>query len=240
MKTVHYLLLLCSLLIISSCTSLKMGLATSKKVKRKVMVNETTQDTVVFLPMSHIAKPSFYESVKENVDSLRANNYIIFLEGIGIKDSLPINEELTYKKKLRKLLGFTLTSYQDSTNKSLPKAFANKKYIEQTTENTGIQTDVDLVIDLQMNQIIDKYENKYGEIPLSECDHSTALDQKYACEDLSNKSFYAIYIAREKHIMNEFKRHNLPKVVMIYGKAHWKFLYIDLYDLGYRLVEGKI
>jgi len=216
-----------------------LNLITSKEVKRKVLVNNKN-DTIVFLPMTHVAKPEFYKSVKENVDTLRKKGYLIFYEGIGLKSDYNEADKIKYYKKLRKLLGFHLTSYRDSSNQSLNKAYFNKKYVAQSSKNTGIIKGIDYNIDLDVKEVIQEYENKYQEIKLLNCDIKTSLNDKYDCENLSNRSFFVINVAREKHIMEKYKELTPSKLVMIYGKSHWKFIYPDLYKLGFRLVEGKI
>lgn len=93
----------------------------------------------MYIGMSHIAKPEFYESVKQIVDSLRKEDYTIFYEGVGLDTSKYSKATLdTILRKQRRLLGINLTRYKDSSNKSLPKAFKNKKYIDQTAKNTGV------------------------------------------------------------------------------------------------------
>jgi len=198
-------------------------------------------DTIVFLPMSHVGKPSFYSSVKYNIDSLRKKKYKVIYEGVGMDTTLPRKDQVIYKKKLRKLLGFHLSqTYQDSTNQSIPKAFKNKKYVAQNKENTGLLPEIDTNIDLTKNEMIDQYEEKYGIINLDNCDLSTELDQPYECNDLSNKSFYATNIIREQYIIEEISKIKSQNLIMVYGKSHWKFLYPKLYKLGYELIEGKI
>lgn len=178
--------------------------------------------TVVFVPMIHIAKPTFYKDVKKKLDSLRAEGFVVFYESVSYDRKKYGSKELdTLDRKIRKMLGIYFSSYKDSTNASLPKAFFNDKYVLQSRSRTGIGPP-DINVDLPLDTLLKMYEEKYGEIKLAPCDFTTPLKADYDCKTLNSE--YVLHTARDEYIVQHVRQSAYKKIVLVYGKAHFRFI----------------
>lgn len=189
--------------------------------------------------MTHIAKPEFYESVKQIVDSLRKDGYAIFYEGVSIDTNKYSKATLdTILRKQRRLLGFHLTPYNDSTNKSLPKALKNKKYIAQTLSNTGIHIEKDIKADLPMDSLINLWEKENKkQVPLTTYDFETPLNAPYKPK-YKLSSWDIEYKYRNSHLEKTILESKYKKIAVVYGKAHYKWIKVYLTNLkGYEKVK---
>lgn len=224
--------------LILSCQAVLVKITTPKSIQKKIKVlhKKDTDQTIVFFPMSHVGKISYYESCKPIIDSLRNKGYVIFYESVAIKDSLDSDNVTEYKKKFRKILGFHL-----SENKELlPDEYHIKNYTIQDYGLMGLNSN-DKILDLGINRIIDAFEKSKGEIVLNECDLETPLNEKYDCKNKLNQyKFYITNKYRDDYIFSELKKMTDNKIVLVYGESHWYFIYADLVKHGYKLVRGKI
>jgi len=203
----------------------------------KVLENHKGQ-TIVFFPMVHVGKESYYKDCKTIIDSLRNDGFKIFYENIAFKDELDSLTELEYNKKVRAILGFN--SSMNSDNESLPKIYSKKNYILQDYALMGISQN-DTNLDLDKKAIIDSIEKKYGKIQLTECDINTSLDDEYDCNsDYDKYAFEFKNKFRDSYISNEVLKLKEDKIVLIYGKMHWYFVYPDLIKNGFKLTQGKV
>ncbi len=204
----------------------------------KVLYNKEDERTIVFIPMVHVGKEKYYESVKMLIDSLRQNGYIFFFEGLSMKKGLDSVQSIEYSKKLRKFLGYNLSF--DEENLSLPYYYNSKRYQKQDYNNLGI-TKKDINVDLTLKAVIDSFENKYFKINLNEYDLATNLNSKYKCKDNYKKYTWSITQEfRNPYLSKRILNTKHKKLAIIYGKAHWMYIYPSLRDNGYQLIEGKL
>ena len=206
----------------TSCSRIYLGLVSSKKVKTETFYNEELDKTLVCFPMVHLNKPEFYEDVKVKLHDLREKGYVVYYEGVKF-DSLAMSKPKTdtLKRKMRKLLGFNFTNYADSTNKSLPKIFKNKKYALQTRESIGIN-EKDINVDFSVSEIINNYETNHGKIILTECDLETPLNDKYECNTLPKVYENEVIVyARNDKIFQAVKNSRHQKIALVYGRKHF-------------------
>lgn len=224
------------LLLFTSCTSILVNLITKDDINSNLLVYENQfEKKVVFLPMIHIGKEKYYQSVKTIVDSLRNQNFIVLYEGVSKEFS---ND--TILRKFRKVTGFHFTQYNDSANKSLPKALKNKKYVSQTRENTGIEKD-DINADYSLDSLIYHYEKKYSEIKLSECDFTTALNSEYKCKDtVQYNKYHLLHSLRDDNVNKFLQKYIHRDIVIVYGKGHKYMIHADLRDNNYKIIKGKL
>jgi len=217
------LLLIVLLAIFStSCSRIYLGLVSSKKVITETFYNEELDKTLVCFPMVHLNKPEFYEDVRKKLTNLREEGYVVYYEGIKF-DSLQMAKPKidSLKRKMRKLLGFNFTNYKDSTNKSFPKFFKNKKYALQTRESIGINEN-DINVDFSVSEIITNYETNHGKIILTECDLETPLNDKYECDVLPKVYENEVIVyARNDKIFQAVKNSRHQKIALVYGKMHF-------------------
>lgn len=225
--------------LVLSCQALIYKLNVPSSVKTEKLVNDEGREVVIF-EMAHLAKPKFYQSVSDKIKSLRQEGYVVYFESVEFEpthDSL-VKDRL--QRKMRKLLGHDLTTdYKDSTNLSLPKHFDNSNYVMQSVENTGLDLESDKLVDLTAQEIIKKYEAKYGEIELNDCDLNTNFGEMYECtEDGEVDSFYALNTIREDYIAEYVSESSDQKIALVYGKSHHYFIRANLRDLaGFQPVD---
>ncbi len=227
-------------LLLSSCRSIIYKIVVGKSNiynDLKVLKNDKGQE-VVFLPMVHIGKESYYRDCKAIIDSLRIDGFKVFYENIAYKNDLDSITKLNYDKKVRSILGHS--PKLDAENKSLPKFYNKRNYIVQDYALMGITQD-DTNLDLDKKAIIDSIESKYGKLALSECDLTTQLYEEYGCKSKNRKYLFAFTNEfRDPYISREILKLNEDKIVLVYGKMHWYFVYPDLIKNGFKLTHGKV
>lgn len=221
-----------------------LNLVTKDSVKDEIKTLSHTNDNriVVFVPMVHLGKPDYYKSAKTLIDSLRKEDFVVFYEGIAIQKEIDSTSLDTINRKLRKFLGFHLSrNYKDSTNLSLPKAYRNNDYVMQDYKVMGVKMNEDFRVDLPKDEIIKGYEDEVKPIILTDCDLETPLKAKYKCKDTTEySSHFILQTLRNKHIIKETLALDKKKIIMVYGKAHWKFIWPGLRDAGFEITQGKM
>lgn len=223
---------------VCSCKAVYLKIVTKKDVIKsiKVLRNENTDQTIIFIPTVHVGKVSYYESFKPLIDSLRKENYIIFKEGLKIVKNVDNKQKISYQKKFRKILGIHL----DTERTSYLKNGQLKNYVLQNYAAMGVY-ESDSILDLGIDGIIDSLEIKHGEIKLNFCDIETPLTEKYQCKKrLKKLEWDALQTFRNEFITGKLKKSKEKKIVLLYGKSHWHFIYAPLNNLGFRLIQGKI
>jgi len=234
-----FITLILLLFIVSSCTSILLKVITSKKIKTKVFYNQEKDKTLVIFPVLHINHPEFYADAKVKLEKLRQQGYIVFLEGVALKDSTSFSSQQidTIKRKMRKITGFNLTNYKNEQNKSIPKAIRNSKYVSQSYENMGIQPE-DITIDIPMNELIEIYEEKYGVIQLTQCDWETDYLEKYECETVPKvRADDVLIYTRNDTIEKRVYESKLKKIALVYGSGHFNFIKGGFQQNGYKEVD---
>lgn len=208
---------------------------------RELKVFEKDDQKVVYIGTTHLAKPSFFAEVKQQVDSLRKEGFVFIKEGVSIAEGTSEKEVDTLRRKLRQLIGLTIGDYSNKENKSLPKLYTSGDYIMQTDLLLGLNSN-DVRVDLTYNEMIAAHEEKYGEIILTECDWKTDLFDKYDCRDGNayNQSFYVVDILRTDHIVDHVLNTDAKKVAIVYGAGHFKWFYPDLIKNGYEYKNEKL
>jgi hypothetical protein len=208
---------------------------------REIKVFEKDDQRVLFMGMTHLAKPSFFKEVKAQIDSLRSEGYVFFKEGIYFENNTTTAQKDTLQRKFRQLIGLTIGDYTDKNNKSLPKYFSSGDYIMQSDSLLGLDSE-DLSVDLSYNEMIRIHESKYGDIQLTECDWSTDLYAPYECRDGNafEKSFYVVDIARTDYLFETVLKSNHKKIAIVYGAGHFKWLYPDMLKAGYEYKNKKL
>ncbi|WP_157111653.1 hypothetical protein [Nonlabens spongiae] len=226
-------------LMLSACT--RMILNSRATHARELKVFEKDDQKVVYIGTTHLAKPSFFKEVRQQVDSLRNEGFVFIKEGVSIKEGTSDKEVDTLRRKLRQLIGLTIGDYSNKENKSLPKLYTSGDYIMQTDSLLGLNS-TDKRVDLTYNEMIAAHEEKYGEIILTECDWKTDLFDKYDCRDGNayNQSFYVVDILRTDLIVDYVLNTEAKKVAVIYGAGHFKWFYPDLIKNGYEYKNEKL
>src|SRR5690606_952865 len=145
------LILLCSLLLLASCTRPTNRLSMAGREKHyKIMQITNGTKNVAFIGIKHLTKPKDLAKFKRDIDSLRDDGYTIMYEGvhIGTKDSVV---EDVIRRKFRRVTGFNLSAYLDATN-IIANIFKVAGVIERS------RYDEDICADYSIDSIVLKYE----------------------------------------------------------------------------------
>lgn len=190
------------------------------------------------VPMLHINRPEFYKITKSKIDSLRNNGYKVFYESIesNINDSIQLD---IIMRKFRRITGFALLDYMDTKNEEF-KFLQNQKFVSQNEVDYGVDYDIDYRADLNLEDLIYHYENKYGDIILNDCDYSTQFGKKYRCSNVeSNNVYYILNTLRDSHVLNEIKQSDFKKIVLVYGRIHIMDLHSKFINIGWQHQKHK-
>lgn len=234
-------------LLLTSCRMITTTILSRTDHLEKWHVGECWSDTlpkrVYILGMQHIARQSFYDDVKARIDSLRQEGYVVYWEGLSIERNMDSMVLDTLNRKMRKLMGFHLTSYLDDENAS-QKAYNKKKYVEQDYEYLGIHVDSSCCVhaDYTLGGIIEQYEIDKGEIMLSDYDWSTPLMSKYkkrksrVAEDTTDYDcYYFVHTLRNRKLYESVIESEHDKILVVYGRGHtWKLNKMLGDSLGYK------
>jgi len=227
MKTLHLLLLLMLSLLTTSCLSLALKVLDIDNPDAEVIIMANKDKTVAFVPMKHIGPKEFYEDVKKIVDSLHAENYIVFLESTRIIDSLSKEQKDTISLKMRKMMGVYLSKkgYLDTINgRLMGRKFNNKKMklVNQPKYSImGSDSLTDRIVDVPMNRIVSAYETKYGVLELNPCDYTTAPEEKYECDKEPKKQVDEMIMGlRNKNLSDAILAEPRKKIAVLYGARH--------------------
>lgn len=221
-----------------SCQSILVKMVVDKNINKKKLVYKNKEGKyLIYLPTVHIGKKEYYESIKKEVDSLRKEGFLIAYEGIRFEINRP-DFELN-AKKMRRILGYNIANINYENRDALPKEYSNEKYLLQSDKNMGI-LETDFNFDCSLNELIEKYEAKYGIVELSDCDLKTSLSSKYNCKQKKKSSFYISQVLRNENVKENIDKYKYQNIVLLYGKGHKYFLHAAFLDLGYQLVNGKL
>lgn len=236
MKRIISIFIAASILITFSSCKAVLHLKMKDTVDKDVKLLERDDKTVIFIPMNHIGKESYFESVKRIVESARSENYNVFFESVYYQAGTSESKKDTLDRKIRKLIGYHITSsYKDDENKSYPNYLKENNYVMQTAENTGLKQG-DILADLSINELIRLYEEDYGLIPLTECDFKTDLLEKYTCKKNRNLAPYAfLKTYRERNLIDRIIQSDNSKILVIYGAGHWYGVSRKLTNLGFKI-----
>lgn len=238
MKKIFCLFICCFLI---SCGSLvHKALERVGVLDDKVGIEFRSSETkdLAFIYMKHIGTEMYYQNARLKIDSLQKEGFLVFFEGIANSNKTDSIINDVSKRKIRKVLGINTTEYYDTiTNKIAGKIKyrGDKKIINQPSySNLGVDTLNAIRGDVELKFLINEFENRYGEIILTECDYSTPLDaQEFDCdvieEELQEKFREKIVLDyRNEALAKKIIEHDSKKALVIYGANHFKGLWEEL------------
>lgn len=213
MKFVKFFHLLVIGTLFGGCVAVKMN-ATKVNVKHL----SYNKKTIVFIPMIHIGKASYYAHVKDQVDKWRDSGYVFLYEGVkSSKDTLDY-------LKWRKLSG-GISIKDDSIVKMLNESIFFNDLIKQP-ENAALGLkETDIWADVTNKLILEKYESSYGEIELDSCDYKTPVGVRYTCNSLDTRRLRPLVVDfRNNALFSNIHTCEQTKIAVVYGKGHYKGL----------------
>lgn len=237
-KIALFSLVVSMLLSIISCTRVAVALTNKKDPLKKKTVWVKGDKEIIFIPMIHVAKPGYYEKVKDFLSQKRNEGYVVYYEGLVTGAATP-EERDTLTLKMRKIIGYHLCgAYTNKENKSTPQYL--KKYVGQNMTNTGIDTLRDVRADMTVKELIAKIESeKGGKIELESCDFETPLNAPYKCSNYKQYYYRFTRKYRDDYLSNLLLNTSDKKIVVIYGGDHKWGVYPSLMDRDFHLTEGK-
>ena len=238
-----------AILIFSCSTSYKINFALSQlgvfedKVELKIFKNKERK--VVFIPMHHVGTKSFYNDVKENIDSLQNRNFKIYYELI-ITDTTKQKTAKTAlnNRKLRKIYGSEIPDSDEMI--SITEKLSNNKKVKLKKDlvnqpgynELGVNMNQAKNVDAKLNEMITYYEKKYGKVKLEDCDFASLPEEKYECEVQTRdekRIDEVIVTLRNNKVINELKKDSTDNIAIIYGKYHFdeieKYLVNNDYEI---------
>lgn len=189
-------------------------------VKPSVSTIDLTGKTVSFIPLAHASSAGFYENVRDLVLEYKTKGYKIYYEQVrsekrSIADSTTKD---TTRLKFRKMIGVEPTRESYSILKKLVPALV----VQPPYKDLGV-SDSDINADVTTRQMVDKYEELYGEIRLTACDFETQLGTIiYPCEKLVNDNKVVIIDFRNRYVADLIKNAKDNKILVLYGADHIK------------------
>ncbi|MGC4130027.1 MAG: hypothetical protein QM564_10860 [Bergeyella sp.] len=181
--------------------------------------------TIVFIPMHHLGTEGFYSDVKYKIDSLKNIGYYFLYENLNIERKNDVDV-----RKIRKILRSPLTQPKFGYKKLIDSLFPNIKYTKKMVdqppyEEWSLVPENSRRADTDLQNIISYYENKYGEIKLTDCDFKTSIFEKYTkCREenkVTKKQSNDVLINfRNEVVVQSIKESPYKKITIIYGKGH--------------------
>ena len=235
MKKITFLLLF-FVLCMSACTTSLVVLSSGvlRDASRQYIMRNGLRE-IIYLPLHHMGTREYYDKIRNDVDSLQKEGYVVYYESIAYNlDSDSLREE--YDKKFRKLTGDRLGQqqcieiyrdtvpvlrapmYQKLGNRIIPQPNYSFFTVDYTKAVNA---------DLPKNKLLDDFEYKYGEVKLNACDLKTKMAEPYRCKPIKSK-LKRIF---DKEFIMEAREHNLAsliddapmqKILILFGGSHFK------------------
>ena len=239
MKNKLFIIISCTLL--CSCKNLlyngyfkRNGIYDEKIILTKLKKNDKE---LLFFPMQHLGRESFYKDVEKKVDSLKKKGFFFYYELVTESK----NDTIAFRKsrKLRNI-PYLKKGYKGWVD-SILKIKLKKKLVNQPTyKSWGLDSINSMNADVTLNAMIDYYENKYEVVKLDSCDLNTPITEITPCKNKSiNKNYKKDVMIdfRNRHVINELRRSDHKKIAIIYGKNHFSGIKKKLLEQGYYVVK---
>jgi len=219
--------------------------------------------TVVFIPMVHIGRASFYEDVREYISRFKSEGFIAFYEYVK-RDSLSTltlsNDDrkmyrqksgqpnlpddslalLVHKLKIKRMLRVLPDS---SAYSSLVKQLPIKGEIifQPSYPSLGIGDD-DVNVDLKLSELIAAYERQFGPIELEQIDFATPMNEPLPAHRKlkGSNTRAAILDERDINLATTIHQSSNQKILVIYGLEHMKGSFEKLRTLDGSWKEIKL
>ena len=222
------------------------------------------EKTIVFQSMSHIWTPKFYQKVKENIKTLKENNYVLYFEWVR-----------PWSEKSHEIFNKALwIKFDKNTYSQMSKLYW---LVQQENELfLGLVNDLDYNVDISIDEIIKYYEDLKIQNNIYRT-YKTPIDvnqmiiqelsklndkelkilryinksfvnmiiknknlQKIIYDNFTNKELFEIILNKRNEIIAK-KIINSPdkNIVMIYGMLHfdWIFDILKQHDIRWKIIK---
>ncbi|MDO5656054.1 MAG: hypothetical protein Q4G27_07945 [Flavobacteriaceae bacterium] len=196
--------------------------------------------SLVIIPNIHVAVEEQFNDLKFKIDSLTQQGYFLYYEGVNVHIT-----DTTTILKANKITGIEntkgLKTQFDKIIKN-PKGRMQRLIMQPKFTSLGATEENSKNMDLTMREVVDKYEEKFGEIILNDCDYASFNNEDIKCKKSPDvpreNSKYAMTEIRDQYIVNQIIKEGKDKVVMVYGKEHYKGMHPLFIENGYQLIDS--
>jgi hypothetical protein len=217
--TLSLALSLVFIMLLPSCKIVK-GLRYMNKKHVSVYDLKTPGKTVKMIPIMHFGTNAFFDDLKEKVLKYKRDGFVVYYEQMKARReqfSLSDGEYATLRRKYRYVSngGASRKNYDE-----LKTAFKNKRS-QPLYKDLGI-TASDVNADINISDLVNEYEQRYGKIVLDSCNLHAPFDSAYTCKG-SHKNLKPIRIDyRNQYVTNLVKTSADKKILILYGYGHKK------------------
>jgi hypothetical protein len=203
------------------CTPIRSISYLNKKQIKPIYVSYADK-SLIFVPIVHVGKASFYNSLKDSLIKWKSDNYTVYYEQIiSDMDRMKVDSTsyILIKRKARKIIdlsNFSREGYEENAK----RVFKNKVVQPEYTK-LGV-TESDLNADITLEELVSEYERLYGTIQLDSCDYHFPIESSGTCRRLRNNLKPIIYTYRNQELASTISASELNKIVIVYGVSHIK------------------
>ncbi len=178
--------------------------------------------SIIFTPLTHFGQNEYYNSLKDSLIHWKENGYTIFYEQI-ISDPKAMNLDSIsvdgLRRKWRKIVGgeqMTREGYSEFSE-VFKNGVAQPEYVDLGIDSADFNADITLA------DLVNKFEEYYGEVKIDSCDYATHLDSTYTCsKKLKGKLIPVIIDYRNEELVKKIVNSDLKEIVVLYGGLHLK------------------
>ncbi|MCF6131303.1 hypothetical protein [Flavobacterium wongokense] len=242
-KTLFYILLTICL---TSCLNFKANLA-FKLVGAfddsiKLSKLSSNEKEVVFIPMHHLGTKLFYEDVKTNIDSLKKEGYFFYTEEVSVKRT----DTITIRKAIR-ITGIPFSKDNSGYKHYFDSIYNGKVRLKKELMNQpkyfmlGLDSLNSENVDVTYRDMVNYYENKYGEIILQPCDFEKSFYEIPNCKEKAiekSQRRELIIDFRNRNVVNTILKEKRKKIAIIYGEDHFKGIKEELLKQGFKIEQN--
>ncbi|NVK27964.1 MAG: hypothetical protein HWE14_07965 [Flavobacteriia bacterium] len=211
-RMVSFVLLFGLIIGLSSCEAFKM-VRQMNDTEVHTFTYTNGEQTLVFVPMIHVAKPEFYANVKNAIKQYKEQGYVYYYEWIDFDSA---SQETQWK--IREMVGFlpSPTGYSKQLQPLVEQGYT----VQKNDEFLNIVNDQDYNVDITAAEVVRLYEAKYGVISITELNKNTPMDEKYTATLDDDQVEDIILNSRNQHIVKTMADLNHEKILMTYGSKH--------------------
>lgn len=167
----------------------------------------------LFVEMTHFAKPTFYQNVENSIEYAKENDYVLFYEYLDIDKGTDLE-----KRKLKEMTGLVPSpeGYALMLKPLLDQGYA----IQDNDQFLGKVNDLDFNADVDLSTLLAAYEEKYGEIVITEENQNAPIMQAIKPSIPQEQTMSIIRDFRNAELAKMISDSEYDKIVVVYGAAH--------------------
>jgi hypothetical protein len=223
-----------------SCRGLLVTIANQKlhltQKKPELKKFDVAGKEVFFIGMRHIGTKKYYNNTKQLVEKFSKDSFLIFVESVAhIENGVRFRDTLMLKK-FRKITGVDLGIEHANQEDKVMKLLVERLKLINQPDYKELGVHVYKKADLSYVNLINLFEERYGDIELDSCDLNSKLGSQNPCKLVSSEKrqiFDREFILQErnKFVANEIQSSANRKILLIYGLMHYEGIKDELQKL---------